>query len=74
MFNLKSNLNTLDRLFRSTIGAIFVLISFPFYNLIPSELISMLSLVFGMVNIISGVLSWCVVYSLLGISTKASES
>lgn len=74
MFNLKSNLNTLDRLLRSIIGVFFVLISFPFYNLISSELISMLSLVFGIVNILSGVLSWCVVYSLLGISTKTKES
>jgi len=73
MFNFIPNLNTLDRSLRFLMGIIFVLISFPFYDLLTSELISYISLVFGVVNIISSVLSWCVVYSLLGISSKASE-
>ena len=73
MFNFLPNLNFLDRSLRFTLGIVFVLISRPFYDVISSDLISYISLVFGIMNIVTGVVCWCVVYAILGISSKSDE-
>lgn len=67
------NMGMLDRILRTFFGAVLVVISWPFLDLIPGTVLSYFCLIFGIVNIISSLFCWCFMYSIFDVSTKDDQ-
>jgi hypothetical protein len=63
---LKRNMNKLDQGVRLIFGASLV---FAGFVLIESQLISILIIIFGIINLVSGATSHCPVYAAIGVSS-----
>ncbi|TDT71489.1 DUF2892 family protein [Hypnocyclicus thermotrophus] len=61
---MKKNEGKLDRIIRIVIGVIFLLISF-----ISSGILFWISLILGIISLVTGILGWCGLYQLFGINT-----
>jgi hypothetical protein len=71
--NINTNLSTLDRFIRGIIG--FLVLGFAVFNgdYIDEPIIEILMAVFGLLNLVSLLLGWCMVYQIAGISTKSKS-
>ncbi|WP_191602362.1 YgaP family membrane protein [Marinomonas algicola] len=63
------NLNSIDRVVRGFIGLSVCLFTFFYGEFIGDSLIRGLLFVFGVLNLISFISSWCPVYHLVNLST-----
>jgi len=63
------NLSPLDRSVRGVIGVILVAVGLFFGESIGDPLLQTLVIVFGLLNLISLLSGWCMVYQLASIST-----
>lgn len=69
----KRNMSLTDRIVRTIFGIVLMLLSWPFLDVVPSFVVSTFCLIFGAINIMSSVVSWCFMYSLIGISTEKDD-
>lgn len=69
-----SNMGLTDRLLRAFFGLVLVSLSWPFLNVLPGAFLSYFCLVFGVINIISSIVSWCFMYKLIGISSCTKKN
>ena len=67
------NMGMLDRTLRVFFGAILIMISWPFLDVIPGTVLSCFCLIFGVINIVSSLMCWCFMYSIFEVSTKGDE-
>ena len=66
---LNRNLHAIDITIRTVIGAALIYICFVDTNYITNDIVRWLLGIFGVVNLLAGVLRFCPVYALAGIST-----
>lgn len=71
--NINTNLSTLDRFIRGIIG--FLVLGLAVFNgdYINEPIIEILMAVFGLLNLVSLFLGWCMVYQIAGISTNSKS-
>ena len=65
----KRNLHSVDRIARLLLGSVCVYIGFINETIIYNNIISIVLGLFGVINIVSAILSNCPVYDLAGFST-----
>lgn len=70
---LSVNLNSIDRVFRFSVGVICIYIGFIDSNLIPNQMVAVLIGIFGVTNIFAAFTSHCPVYAACGISTAKTQ-
>ncbi|WP_369832161.1 DUF2892 domain-containing protein [Motiliproteus sp. MSK22-1] len=63
-----------DRLLRTALGTVLVVVSWMFLDVVPGPLLSNFCLYFGLLNILSSLICWCFMYSLVGISSRKEQS
>ena len=66
---LNRNLHAIDITMRTVIGVALIYICFVDTNYITNDIVRWLLGIFGVVNLLAGVLRFCPVYALAGIST-----
>ena len=71
--NTPTNMNTLDRSIRITLGLLLIAISPVGFGLLDSGIIGWFFALFGLANVISAVMGWCFMYSLVGLSSLSSQ-
>lgn len=64
-----SNTNLMERFLRGALGATFVVIGPPVFDLMQGSTLSWFLFVFGVGNIIAALSGWCFMYGVLGINT-----
>lgn len=70
---VKKNLCKIDKYIRGVIGIAITLSGVFFGNAIGDPLLQILVIIFGLLNLVSFVTSWCLVYHIASISTLKSE-
>ena len=69
MLSIKKNLCILDRVIRGVIALVTIYFGVFQGDLIGDPLVQGIVLVFGALNAISALFSWCMVYQVVGISS-----
>ncbi|MDH5324489.1 MAG: DUF2892 domain-containing protein [Gammaproteobacteria bacterium] len=73
MIKFRRNMNSLDRLFRATVGATLLAIG-PVFQLLTNDMLSLAILgVIGSVAVLSAVFSYCFLYEVTGFSTRSEN-
>jgi hypothetical protein len=70
MLKISPNLGHLDRLIRLLVGITLIYIGFIHPTLITDGLLSLLVGLFGLLNLVSSLLGWCLLYQLVQLSTR----
>ena len=68
------NLNAFDRILRGIVGAVAMYFGWFGAEWIGEPIVQGILLVFGVANLVSFFISWCVVYAIAGLSTCSKES
>lgn len=71
---LKRNLHSVDKIIRLLIGVICIYLGFIDHTAISNDIVSNLLGLFGLINLLAGISSYCPVYGLAGISTYHKEN
>ena len=70
----RPNLNMIDRLVRLVVGLVCIYYGFIESALIGNQMIATVIGIFGIVNIISTLTAFCIVYALTGVSTRKDSA
>lgn len=70
---IKRNLHVIDRVARTIVGIGCVYAGFVDAAIIGNEIVSILVGIFGLINLVAAITSFCVVYALAGISTCSNS-
>lgn len=65
------NESTIDRVIRFVLGAI---LAYAWYAMLVTGLLATVALVLGVVLMLTGLIGWCALYSLFGMSTRESST
>ncbi len=65
----KQNESTVDRVIRFVLGAVLV---YAWYAMLVTGVLATVALVIGVVLMLTGLIGWCALYSLFGMSTRQS--
>jgi len=65
----KPNESAVDRLIRFILGAVLV---YAWYAMLVTGVLATVALVIGVVLMLTGLIGWCALYSLFGMSTRQS--
>ncbi|MCZ2808958.1 MAG: EAL domain-containing protein [Candidatus Bathyarchaeota archaeon] len=68
-FNICPNMGRIDRISRFFLGLSLILISPLGLDLLEGGFVGWFSMIFGLANVISSILSWCFMYTLVGLSS-----
>lgn len=68
------NLNTVDQLVRLAIAAICIYLGFIDTSVLNDSLLALCIGIFGVLNVIAGVVGFCPVYKIAGINTYAPKA
>ena len=66
----KQNESTVDRVIRFVLGAVLV---YAWYAMLVTGVLATVALVIGVVLMLTGLIGWCALYSLFGMSTRQSQ-
>ncbi len=64
------NESMLDRVIRFVLGAVLL---YAWYTVLVTGLLATVALVIGVVLMLTGLIGWCPLYSLFGMSTRQSQ-
>jgi len=67
----KQNESTVDRVIRFVLGAVLV---YAWYAMLVTGVLATVALVIGVVLMLTGLIGWCALYSLFGMSTRDSST
>jgi hypothetical protein len=65
------NESTIDRVIRVVLGAI---LAYAWYAMLVTGALATVALVLGVVLMLTGLIGWCAIYSLIGMSTRRSST
>jgi len=64
------NESMLDRVIRFVLGAVLL---YAWYTVLVTGLLATVALVLGIILVLTGLIGWCPLYSLFGMSTRQSQ-
>lgn len=67
---INKNMSTIDRISRILFGILLISLSLFGFNVVPVYWLSLFCFWFGLINILSSIVCWCFMYSIIGVSTK----